>query len=183
MGDEVGRTQYGSNNAFTVPIDLNRDNWDKEIAWFGGWTLDWNPTGDKKDLQDAFIELIRIRKTYLSDITSEFFTGRVDFGTERKDIAWFSLSGNEMNDQHWSDGDKRSLTVFFEAGPKNGLVLLMNSFGEETTFTLPNAAWGQNMRCIFDSYQTTATYNPALAAPGDKVQVSPHSLQVWLVNR
>ena len=183
MGDEVGRTQHGSNNAFTLPIDLNHENWDKEVAWFGGWTLDWNPTGNKKDLQDAFIELIRIRKTYLSDITSEFFTGRVDFGTERKDIAWFSLSGNEMNDKHWSDGDKRSLTVFFEAGPKNGLVLLMNSFGEDTTFTLPGASWGESMRCIFDSFETTATYNPVLASPGDKVEVSPHSLQVWLVNR
>ena len=183
MGDEVGRTQHGSNNAFTLPIDLHRENWDKEVAWFGGWTLDWNPTGNKKDLQDAFIELIRIRKTYLSDITSEFFTGRVDFGTERKDIAWFSLSGNEMNDKHWSDGDKRSLTVFFEAGPKNGLVLLMNSFGEDTTFTLPGASWGESMRCIFDSFETTATYNPVLASPGDKVEVSPHSLQVWLVNR
>ena len=183
MGDEVGRTQHGSNNAFTLPIDLNQNNWNQENAWFGGWALDWNPTDDKKDLQDAFTELIRIRKTYLSDITSEFFTGRVDFGTERKDIAWFSLSGNEMNDKHWSDGDKRSLTVFFEAGPKNGLVLLMNSFGEETAFTLPGEAWGEGMRCIFDSFETTATYNPALAAPGDKVQVSPHSLQVWLVNR
>ena len=183
MGDEVGRTQHGSNNAFTLPINLNRENWNKEVAWFGGWTLDWNPTGNKKDLQDAFIELIRIRKTYLSDITSEFFTGRVDFGTERKDIAWFSLSGNEMNDKHWSDGDKRSLTVFFEAGPKNGLVLLMNSFGETTTFTLPGASWGESMRCIFDSFETTATYNPVIAAPGDKVEVSPHSLQVWLVNR
>ena len=64
MGDEVGRTQHGSNNAFTVPVDLNWDNWNKEIAWHGGWTLDWNPAGDKKDLQDAFIELMRIRKTY-----------------------------------------------------------------------------------------------------------------------
>jgi glycogen operon protein len=183
MGDEVGRTQHGSNNAFTLPIELSNENWNKEIAWHGGWTLDWNPNGSKKDLQDAFIELIRIRKTYLSDITSEFFTGRMDTGTERKDIAWFSLSGNEMNDEHWSDGDKRSLTVFFEAGPKNGLVLLMNSYGEDTTFTLPGSSWGQAMRCIFDSFETTATYNPVLAAPGEKVQVSPHSLQVWLVNR
>ncbi|NDA83597.1 MAG: hypothetical protein EBY00_02535 [Actinobacteria bacterium] len=59
----------------------------------------------------------------------------------------------------------------------------MNSFGEETTFTLPGTSWGEAMRCIFDSFETTATYNPVLAAPGEKVQVSPHSLQVWLVNR
>lgn len=183
MGDEVGRTQHGSNNAFTLPIDLNQDNWNQAAAWFGGWALNWNPDEDSRDLQSAFIELNRIRKTYLSDRTSEFFTGRVDFGTERKDIAWFSLSGNEMKDEHWSDGDKRSLTVFLEAGPKNGLVLLMNSFGSTTTFTLPSDAWGDSYRCIFDSYQITDSYNPVIAQPAEKVEVSPHSLQIWLVNR
>jgi isoamylase len=183
MGDEVGRTQHGSNNAFTLPIDLNIVNWNQAAAWFGGWALNWNPDEDSRDLQSAFIELNRIRKTYLSDRTSEFFTGRIDFGTERKDIAWFSLSGNEMKDEHWSDGDKRSLTVFLEAGPKNGLVLLMNSFGSTTTFTLPSDAWGDSYRCIFDSYQITESYNPVIAKPAEKVEVSPHSLQIWLVNR
>ncbi|MGI9198838.1 MAG: glycogen debranching protein GlgX [Candidatus Nanopelagicaceae bacterium] len=183
MGDEIGRTQHGSNNAFTLPIDLNKYNWNQEVAWYGGWALNWNPDEDSRDLQSAFIELNRIRKTYLSDRTSEFFTGRIDFGTERKDIAWFSLSGNEMKDEHWSDGDKRSLTVFLEAGPKNGIVLLMNSFGSTTTFTLPNDAWGDSYRCIFDSYQITESYNPVIAKPAEKVEVSPHSLQIWLVNR
>ena len=88
-----------------------------------------------------------------------------------------------MTDEHWSDGEKRSLTVFFEAGPKTGLVLCLNSYEEATEFTLPNQSWGENLRCIFDSYQETATYNPVLASPGEKVKVSPHSLQVWLVNR
>ena len=183
MGDENGRTQHGSNNAFTLPIDLNHENADSEDSWHGGWALNWNLDEKNQDLQNAFIELIKIRKTYLSDITSNFFTGQVDFGTTRKDIAWFSLSGNEMTDEHWSDGDKRSLTVFFEAGPKTGLVLCMNSFGESTEFTLPNKSWGENLRCIFDSSSETATYNPVLASPGEKVKVSPHSLQVWLVNR
>ena len=183
MGDEVGRTQYGSNNAFTLPIDMNQSNWNSEESWRGGWALDWQPADQNLDLQNAFIELVKIRQNYLSDITSDFFTGRIDFGTDRKDIAWFSLSGNEMTDKHWSDGDKRSLTVFLEAGPKNGLVLLMNSFGEETIFTLPDKAWGDNYRCIFDSFELTAAYNPLLSTPGAKVQVSPHSLQVWLVNR
>ena len=183
MGDENGRTQFGSNNAFSLPIDLSNENSSDENAWHGGWALNWDLDSNGKDLQDAFIELVRIRQTYLSDITSNFFTGQVDFGTARKDIAWFSLSGNEMTDEHWSDGEKRSLTVFFEAGPKTGLVLCLNSFEESTEFTLPNQSWGENLRCIFDSYEEAATYNPVLAKPGEKVKVSPHSLQVWLVNR
>jgi glycogen operon protein len=183
MGDEVGRTQHGSNNAFTLPIDLNFESWDSAEAWFGGWALDWSPNETQSDLKSAFIELNRIRKTYLSDVTSEFFTGKVDIGTDRKDIAWFSSSGNEMKDEHWSDGEKRSLTVFLEAGPKNGLVLMMNSSESSTTFTLPDAAWGKSYRCIFDSLAQTDSYNPVIAMPSDKVEVSAHSLQVWLANR
>ncbi len=183
MGDEVGRTQHGSNNAFTLPVELDFSNWNSSEAWFGGWALDWSPDESRLDLKNAFIELIRIRKTYLSDITSEFFTGKMDTGTERKDIAWFSLSGNEMKDEHWSDGDKRSLTVFLEAGPKNGLMLMMNSSGASTTFTLPDEAWGKSYRCIFDSMEKTDSYNPVLAMPSDRVEVSGHALQVWLANR
>jgi glycogen operon protein len=183
MGDEVGRTQHGSNNAFTLPIDLDFENWDSAEAWFGGWALDWSPNEAQSDLKSALIELNRIRKTYLSDVTSEFFTGKVDIGTDRKDIAWFSSSGNEMKDEHWSDGEKRSLTVFLEAGPKNGLVLLMNSSGSSTSFELPNETCGKSYRCIFDTLAQTDSYSPVIAKPSDKVEVSAHSLQVWLANR
>ena len=127
--------------------------------------------------------LLEIRDSYLADLTSEFFTGRFDLGTERKDIAWFSLSGNEMKDEHWQDGEKRSLTVFMEAGAKNGLLLMLNSFGAETEFKLPDENWGESYRSIFDSSKQIAEYNPVIAKPSSKITVSAHSTQVWLVTR
>ncbi len=127
-------------------------------------------------------ELAKIRATYLADVTSEFFTGIVDEGTKRKDIAWFSLGGHEMGDDHWQDEEKRSITVFVEADPNKALLLMLNSSSEETTFTLPDASWGETFRCIFDASEKMETYEPVIAAPSAKVAVPAHSVLVWLVS-
>ena len=131
----------------------------------------------------AVKSLAQIRATYLADVASEFFTGAVDEGTKRKDIAWFSLGGNEMSDDHWRDEEKRSITVFVEADPTKGLLLMLNSSREVTTFTLPDQSWGETFRCIFDASQKVATYEPVIAAPSSKVEVAEHSVLVWLVSR
>jgi glycogen operon protein len=149
----------------------------------GGWANKWDLAEDEIDMRESVAELARIRKTYLADIAAEFFTGRVDLGTQRKDIAWFSLGGHEMTDEHWGDGEKRSLTVFIDAGPDRGLLLLLNSSREETFFTLPDAKWGSSYRRIFDAASPVMLHEPQIQAPGVKVSVAPHCAQVWLVTR
>jgi len=180
MGDEVSRTQNGSNNGYSLPIDFKDES---EATLGGGWALPWDLSEQGKDILAAVQELAKIRATYLADVTSEFFTGIVDEGTKRKDIAWFSLGGHEMGDDHWQDEEKRSITVFVEADPNRGLLLLMNSSNAETIFTLPDQTWGEAFRCIFDAAKDIATYEPAIAAPQAKITVAQHSAQVWLVTR
>ena len=180
MGDEVSRTQGGSNNGYSLPIDFKDES---EATLGGGWALPWDLSEQRKDILAAVQELAKIRATYLADVTSEFFTGIVDEGTKRKDIAWFSLGGHEMSDDHWQDEEKRSITVFVEADPNRGLLLLMNSSSAETVFTLPDDTWGEAFRCIFDAAKDVATYEPAIAAPQAKITVAQHSAQVWLVTR
>ena len=180
MGDEVSRTQVGSNNAYSLPIEHSHksaENYD------GGWALPWDLDEKQQDILAAMQSLSQIRETYLADVASEFFTGAVDKGTNRKDIAWFSLGGNEMSDDHWRDEEKRSITVFVEADPNKGLLLMLNSSAEVTTFTLPDTSWGQTYRCIFDASKKTSSYEPVIAAPSAKVQVPEHSVLVWLVSR
>lgn len=174
MGDEVSRTQHGSNNAYTQPLVGDDDL---------GVNLSWELNAEETDLLDAVTALSQIRSTYLVDVASEFFTGELDRGTHRKDIAWFSLGGREMTDSHWADGEKRSLTVFVEATTKHGLLILLNSSRDETSFTLPDQTWGESYRCIFDASQMTATYEPVISTPLSKVKVAPHCVQVWLVSR
>ena len=174
MGDEVSRSQNGSNNAYSQPLNGSDDF---------GVNLRWDLNEEEQDMLDATISLSRIRSTYLAEVSSEFFSGALDRGTLRKDIAWFSLGGREMTDTHWHDGEKRSLTVFIEAGINRGLVVMFNSSRQETTFTLPDDKWGHTYRCIFDASQATLTYAPVIANPSTKVKVAPHCAQVWLVSR
>lgn len=183
MGDEISRSQNGSNNSYSMPRDMHIGIPDSPDTFMGGWANKWELNGDEIDMREAVAELSRIRKTYLADIAAEFFTGRVDLGTQRKDIAWFSLGGHEMTDEHWGDGDKRSLTVFIDAGPDRGLLLLLNSSPEETLFTLPDAKWGSSYRRIFDAASPVTLHEPQIQQPEVKVSVAPHCAQVWLVTR
>jgi hypothetical protein len=59
---------------------------------------------------------------------------------------------------------------------------MLNSSTEQTSFTLPDASWGETFRCIFDASQKMETYEPVIAAPSAKVQVPAHSVLVWLVS-
>jgi glycogen operon protein len=179
MGDEVSRTQNGSNNAYSLPLE---DSVENEAAFNAGWALPWNLNEKQQDILDSVKSLAEIRDSYLADVASEFFTGTLDKGTNRKDIAWFSLGGNEMSDDHWRDEEKRSITVFIEADPNKALLLMLNSSADETPFTLPNASWGETFRCIFDSSKVTETYEPAIAAPSAKIKVPSHTVLVWLVS-
>jgi glycogen operon protein len=88
-----------------------------------------------------------------------------------------------MTDEHWGDGDKRSLTVFIDAGPDRGLLLLLNSSTEETLFTLPDSKWGTSYRRIFDAASRVVLHEPQIQQPEVKVSVAPHFAQVWLVTR
>ncbi|MEY2815256.1 MAG: hypothetical protein RIS05_1004 [Actinomycetota bacterium] len=183
MGDEVSRSQNGSNNAYSMPRDMQISIADSAETFGGGWAMDWDLDPSQKDLRDAVEMLASIRNTYLADVASEFFTGALDQGTQRKDIAWFSLGGREMTDEHWADGEKRSLTVFIDAGSDRGLLMFLNSSIEKTTFTFPDEKWGDSFRSIFDASHVTSEHEPILALPSTKVDVEAHSAQVWLVTR
>ena len=180
MGDEVSRTQGGSNNAYSLPNSFSHESSD---TFNGGWALPWDLSTESADILLTVQTLAQIRQTYLADVASEFFTGIVDQGTKRKDIAWFSLGGHEMTDNQWADGERRSMTVFVEADLTRGLLILMNSSVAETLFTLPDQQWGETFRCIFDASTNVATYEPVIALPSAKISVPAHSAQVWLVSR
>ena len=88
-----------------------------------------------------------------------------------------------MSDDHWADGEKRSLTVFIDAGSDRGLLLLLNSSTQATAFTFPDNTWGDSFRSIFDASHVTSEHEPKLALPSSSVDVAAHSAQVWLVTR
>ena len=180
MGDEIGRSQSGSNNAYSLTsiADPNSpENFD------GGWALNWNPDEVAKDLFDSVSALTRIRTSYMVDVMGQFFTGEVDIGTRRKDLAWFHRDGLEMTPNNWQDGSIRHLAFCIEATHKQGLFVILNSDNADYEFTLPNQTWGESFRSVFDSSARIEDFNPALKRPSDTTRVLAHSAQVWFVNR
>jgi glycogen operon protein len=180
MGDEVGRTQAGSNNAFSLPKDGDLL---APSAFMGGWALNWNPNPIEEELFETTKLLIALRKKYLSHVTKEFFTGEMDLGTNRKDLAWFRRNGEEMRREDWQDTGRDHLAMLVEASIGQALFVLLNADWESESFTLPSDKWGNSYRCIFDSSVDVRTFEPRLDGPGGVTTVNPHTAQLWIVNR
>ena len=178
MGDENDRSQSGSNNAYSLNPNLP---WDAPENFHGGWTLSWN--NQNTDLLETLSSLSSIRARYISEIIDEFFTGSLDQGTKRKDIAWFHRDGLEMIGQNWQDNSLRHLSFIMDATHKQGLFVILNGDSEAHSFTLPNAIWGESYRTVFDSAMVENEFSPQLSKPSDQTLVQPHSVQIWFVNR
>ena len=180
MGDEVGRSQSGSNNAYS--LDPKRE-WDSLENFNGGWALNWESLRNQSDLLETLQALAQIRSKHMSQVIDEFFTGTLDLGTKRKDLAWFNKDGLEMGAHTWQDNSSRHLAFLIDASHKQGLFVILNSSVEAVELTLPNQTWGDSFRTVFDSARKIAELEPQLCKASDKVDVAPFSVQIWLVNR
>jgi glycogen operon protein len=180
MGDEVSRTQAGSNNAYSLPIHGGLTG---PEAFYGGWALNWTMGSEAEEIFETTKLLISLRKKYLSHVTKEFFTGEMDLGTNRKDLAWFRRNGEEMNSEHWQDPGRDHLAMLVEASIGQALYVVLNADWESESFILPSEKWGSSFRCIFDSSTGIRAFEPRIEPPGGLTKVSPHTAQVWLVNR
>lgn len=180
MGDEISRSQNGSNNAYS--LDPNQA-WDATENFEGGWAVDWQKIKEGNELIKTIADLSHIRAKYMSDVIDEFFTGTLDRGTKRKDLAWFNRDGLEMTSHTWQDSSLRHLAFLIDASHKQGLFVILNSSDVEQEITLPNGNWGDGFRTVFDSSVAIDSLEPSLKKPSDKTLVAPFSVQIWLVNR
>ena len=180
MGDELSRTQAGSNNAYTIDPRLelvSPENFN------GGQFLRWDPRERERDLTQSLRSLIAIRKTFMVERISDFFTGNLDLATQRKDVAWFRRNGEEMDEENWHQGDRRYLSVFIEASADQGLLLFLNGDLTDHEFTVPDERWGDSYRSLFDSAVADELFTPLIKRPGEKSKVLAHGAQVWLVHK
>ena len=180
MGDEVSRSQSGSNNAYSLPREGDLKG---ASAFHGGWALNWETSDEEEEIFETTKLLISLRKKYLSHVTKEFFTGEMDLGTNRKDLAWFRRNGDEMTAEDWQDTGRDHLAMLVEASIGQALFVVLNADWESESFILPSAKWGNSFRCIFDSSATIADFQPRIEAPGALTTLNPHTAQIWLVNR
>jgi glycogen operon protein len=123
-GDEAGRTQGGSNNAWCQ---------DNEISW-----QDWDAVD--ADLEDFTRRLITLRQDEPVFRRREFL--------DDPDVVWMRPDGPAMAEEDWDREDARALGVFLDGdAPEDGgdsFLVLFNAHHEGVEFTIDpdlGAAW------------------------------------------
>jgi glycogen operon protein len=177
-GDELGRGQQGNNNAYCQ---------DNELSWY-----DWS-NADQGLL--AFTRsMIEFRKTHRVFRRRTFFQGRPIHGTGVSDIAWFTPSGDEMEERDWAEGLAKTLGVFLngdalEMGRRgeeyadDSFLVLFNAHFDRVTFTVPGARWGEAWQVVHGTTVTTVEADHGALKPGDQIELDGRSMVVLCRNR
>ncbi len=149
MGDELGRTQGGNNNAYCQ---------DNEVSW-----VDWEHADT--DLIEFTSQLIKFRAEHPVFRRRRWFQGsEVLGGSHTEDIGWFTPSGAEMTSDDWEVGFAKSLGVWLNGSaipspdPRGAPVLdddfmvFFNAGEDPIEFTLPSSV-GSGWQYEFDTAQ------------------------------
>jgi isoamylase len=146
MGDEIGRTQNGNNNAYCQ---------DNESSW-----LNW--AGADKELVKFVQKLIQLRKDHPIFSRRSWFTGKLIPETDVKDIAWFMQTGREMEvEEDWNVCrclgvylDGRELRIEGDDGSKitdSNFFIIFNAHHEQSRFKLPEGSYAMEWKKLLDT--------------------------------
>jgi glycogen operon protein len=161
-GDEFGHSQRGNNNAYCQ---------DNEISW-----IDWNGRSEGDLAFQAFVKaVLRMRREHPAFQRDAFFTGRPQPGSTRKDIAWYTPAGIEMEGGDWGS-DGRALGVFFGDTPL--FAALFNASEDDVEFTLPDSETVQ-WRLLLDTARDEGNADVTIGGPTATYVVTARSLAVF----
>ncbi len=176
MGDEMGRTQKGNNNAYCQ---------DNEISW-----LDWELQNSNADLLNFTRELIDFRHQHPVFRRRKWFQGRAIHGSGVSDIAWFNPDGCEMTEQQWQVGYAKAIGVFLNGdeiptpGSKgerirdDSFLLFFNAHWELIEFTLPAELKDQTWAAVINTKEPRFISEEILFTGNKTVPVKGRSLVV-----
>jgi glycogen operon protein len=174
-GDEIGRTQYGNNNAYCQ---------DNEISWF-----DWERMDEQ--LCAFVMRIIHFRREHAVFQRRRWFLGRPLRGADVGDIGWFKTNGEQMAEEDWKTGFARSLGVFLngkgiptpdshgDAMVDDSFYILFNAHQEGLDFKLPTGPWGELWVEAIDTNDPVPDLRgQRQIRAGDAVRVESHSMMV-----
>jgi len=168
MGDEVGRTQRGNNNAYCQ---------DNEISW-----LNWSNIGER---DEAFLEftrgLIGLRKRLRLLRQMHFLHGEEvsDDGNGTKNVVWVRPDGVEMTHEDWNNGLIKSIGLMLCGAEDTPLLILTNSHSEELSFHLRDPAGISGWRLLVDTARGLIEPDETASRPGGAVTLAARGLFLY----
>jgi len=131
-GDEIGRTQWGNNNAYCQ---------DNEISWY-----DWGLGDSEIALRDFTRTLLELRRRNPAFRRRHFFTESTDHDPAVSDVMWWHPSGRRLAPEDWNDPEQRSLGMVVSnppdeqsEDPHRTFCITMNAYDHPIEFHLPEA--------------------------------------------
>jgi isoamylase len=167
-GDEIGRTQGGSNNAWCQ---------DNEISWF-----DWDSCDE--ELLTFVRRLIELRRNHPVFRRTKFFEGK---GEQLPDVWWMRPDGRRMTRRDWDNTESRAIGVFLNGDELNTqtatgeevrddtFLMLFNAHFEDIAFRLPARRFGTR----WDLVLSTGRCESERFAPGADAEVEARSIAVF----
>lgn len=142
-GDELGRTQFGNNNAYCQ---------DNALSW-----LDWSAIDASQEKQQAFVrQLIALRQLF-PILTSATYVHPPSSPDDAL-IEWFNPDGQRMEPAQWSDPQAQTLGQLIawpdaQTGSRHRLLLIYHAAKKDIQFTLPGFSDLQHWETVFDTAQ------------------------------
>ena len=170
-GDEIGRTQSGSNNAYCQ---------DNEISW-----IDWNTEPWQEQVRETVSYLINLRKRQLVLRPDRFYDGVDDNprGTlHRADSAWFTIDGDHENEDWWEDPTTRVVQFMRSLSDPDEAdsLLVINGSRESASVTIP-ADEGEPWTLAWDSvWESPAERTDEVVKPGSTADMHPMTMRLYL---
>jgi len=174
MGDELGRSQGGNNNAYCQ---------DSELTW-----VDWEHADER--LLEFTTQLTGLRRDHPVFRRRRFFQGRSILGAGDADLAWVRPDGGQMSEADWDAPFAKTIGVVLNGdairspGPRgerivdDTFLVVFNAHSGRIDFTLPSGPWGDRWRAVLDTHESTPARSSRRWKAGMRVRVRPHSLVV-----
>ncbi|HEX7241819.1 MAG TPA: glycogen debranching protein GlgX, partial [Longimicrobiaceae bacterium] len=180
-GDEMGRTQYGNNNAYCQ---------DNDVSWIG-----WERPDRDLELLEFTRRVAKLRRDHPTFRRRRFFRGRPIRGSEDKDITWLRPDGKEMTELEWNSGFVKcfgmcmageAIEEWDERGEQivdDTFLLLFNADGGATFFRVPDCGPGSAWEVTLDTAEPCLAGGERTVKVGEELELEGRSMVVLCARR
>ncbi|WP_271394566.1 glycogen debranching protein [Neomicrococcus lactis] len=175
LGDELGRTQGGNNNAYCHDSPVSWINWSASEPEF------WNFARQAVRARTAFAALRRRR----------FFEGTATAAVDgdlQPDVVWLDRDGAAMDSADWDDEWQRSIVFVLNGslescgltGSTRDVLVMLNASTEAVTYQAPPESAGRSWELILSSAEPHEFGDfPGESWNGATVTVPPRSATLF----
>ena len=148
MGDELGRTQQGNNNAYSQ---------DNALSW-----LDWDRAD--RDLAAFTAALIATRRRHPALRDDRWLTGTPDGALALRDVEWRRPDGHALSYADWTSGAVRTLVAALTSGGDESridrVVVAIHGGAGDVPLRLPETRDGFAWHHVIDTARETPAIEP-----------------------